>query len=524
MVQSPSPAMRSYGGAAIVFGLSLLFYLKTLAPTVVWGDPAKLAVTSHQLLLSVGIGNHPLRNMVGWVWGHLMPFQDYFFEQNLLSAVLSAVALVFLYLAALQLTRSVLASLLAVLSLAVAHTYWWLAVVSESYALLWVFLAAALWGGLRWRETGQRRWLFGIAVCFGLGFSDHKVMFLFAPAFALLILLHRPRTLSEVSTVALVVGGLLLGLLPFIGTFLLELQQAPWQHVINKAFLQDISIAPGGRVRLTLSGPEIYEGPRKIAEELAKYPAYLLYQFPSPAYLLGLLGAVSLFRKERKLFSFTASLVALDVFFASGWLYTRQPEVTVPSYIVYSLFVAEGAQSVRIAVANRIMLPVIFKRTLLTGGAALLVVAPPVFYGSMPSATKALGVELLSPRTIPYRDNARYFYLPDKSGYDGARRYGEEVFRLAEPGSLIIGDFTPLTVLLYLQDVEGMRPDVELLGADLLSSSHLYDIKKIDQTSTSRAVYLLDIDDYEDIYRVDYFSERHDFVPVGPMYKLVRKP
>lgn len=68
---------------------SFLLYYWTLCPTVTWGDPAKLAIYARFLVLDPWGESHPLHNLIGHLWG-LIPFQDYAYGQNLLSALFAS--------------------------------------------------------------------------------------------------------------------------------------------------------------------------------------------------------------------------------------------------------------------------------------------------------------------------------------------------------------------------------------------------------------------------------------------------
>ena len=81
-------------------------------------------------------------------------------------------------------------------------------------------------------------------------------------------------------------------------------------------------------------------------------------------------------------------------------------------------------------------------------------------YMAVPAAANALGIDLVQARSLPYRDNQTYFLNPNKHGEDGARRFATEAFQVARPSAVIFADYTPYSVLRYVQLVEGVRPDV----------------------------------------------------------------
>ena len=93
-----------------------------------------------------------------------------------------------------------------------------------------------------------------------------------------------------------------------------------------------------------------------------------------------------------------------------------------------------------------------------------------MIYGSLPRVLPNLGVSssALGIREIPGRPALEYFLNPSKRGYYGAREFAITALDGLPPNAVIIADYTAATPLLYMQRVEGLRPDVqiaELAGA-----------------------------------------------------------
>ena len=98
---------------------------------------------------------------------------------------------------------------------------------------------------------------------------------------------------------------------------------------------------------------------------------------------------------------------------------------------------------------------------------AAVALVPPLLYAVVPVVVKTIRVDLVRARTLPYRDNDRFFLNPDKRGEDGARRFAEHALQLVPPRAVIFADSTPYTVLRYVQRIDGVRPDVLLLSASV---------------------------------------------------------
>jgi hypothetical protein len=211
------------------------------------------------------------------------------------------------------------------------------------------------------------------------------------------------------------------------------------------------------------------------AREAGYYVLYLIYQFPSVSLLFGVIGAVVLVRNQP-----AVGVLLLLTVVLNGSTFVRHtvwPSVGnekyvfyIADYVVFSVLCAVGADEVMRQIATRWA----SHRTAWMSGSLVLAavaIVPPVLYAIVPSAARAAGLDLVHARTLPYRDNDRFFLNPNKRGEDGARRFGEETLRLLKPGAVIFADYTPYTVLRYLQVIEKRRPDVKIAAPRAVSET-----------------------------------------------------
>ena len=110
--------------AVPVCAAALALYLRTLAPSVafLFDDSLEFQLVGYRLAVAHPTG-YPLYTLLLKLFSFL-PFGDVAYRANLLSAVCAALAVAIVYLAALQLTQSVFASLVAALALAVSPVFW----------------------------------------------------------------------------------------------------------------------------------------------------------------------------------------------------------------------------------------------------------------------------------------------------------------------------------------------------------------------------------------------------------------
>jgi len=228
---------------------------------------------------------------------------------------------------------------------------------------------------------------------------------------------------------------------------------------------------------------------------------------------MGLVGAWHQRKSERRRFTFLLILFLADVLFASGYMRQKQFFLLIASFIVFALWIGMGIHSMSLWAESRLRKPKIAEISAIV----FLIVVPMTFYYSVPTVAKKLNLDLVRARTLPYRDNSRFFLVPDKRNEYGAERFGREVFQILEPNSIIVCDFTPIAVLRYFQRVEEMRKDVWLKLVDFKP----LELEFVDRHIKNRHIYLAD--DLEGDYSIAALRSKYDLVPVGPIIKVKPK-
>ncbi len=164
--------------ALVVFTVSLIVYLLTLAPGLLWGG-GDFAAFQLRAYLGEGMQSGAFGHSLWIILSHpfmLLPVGDPAYRANLASAVYAAIALAFVFLAARQLTRSSGPALLGTAALLVSHTFWTYAVMSKVYSLNALLLALSIYVLIRWRETRKGTYLYTYALVFALGIFNPLVM------------------------------------------------------------------------------------------------------------------------------------------------------------------------------------------------------------------------------------------------------------------------------------------------------------------------------------------------------------
>jgi hypothetical protein len=219
----PTPPYRS---AALAGALTLGLYALTLAPTTALWDASEYIATAHILGIPHPPGN-ALFVVLGRAWSILLaPLGlPVAVRINLLAAATSAGAAFFYFLIAHRVMVPVtgservrrVAAGVSVLLGATAYTVWNQSTVNEKvYTISVLIIAAVVWLALRWRDhagtpRGDRALLWAVYLVV-LGTTNHLMSALPVPAVALFVLATAPATLLRTRLWVRAVPLVLLGL------------------------------------------------------------------------------------------------------------------------------------------------------------------------------------------------------------------------------------------------------------------------------------------------------------------------
>lgn len=192
----------------IIAGISLLFsfiiYFSTMARTVSFWDCGEFIATAYTLGVPHPPGS-PLFLLVGRIFSMLPIDPDIAYRINVSSVLISAVAVMLLYLitvkvithwrGAVQTNADALiafgGSLVGALAFAFSDSHWFNAVEAEVYAMSTFFTAIVVWLVLHWAEhadqKGNERYILIIAYMIGLATGLHLLNLLALPFVALII-------------------------------------------------------------------------------------------------------------------------------------------------------------------------------------------------------------------------------------------------------------------------------------------------------------------------------------------------
>ena len=451
---------------------ALVLYTLTLAPTFGWGDSADLALRlagAPDRTFVGGSRDYALFRAVGGLF-QTIPIGDAGWRANFATACFGALGVGIMAVYAWLLTGSRFAMIVTASAILVSHTYWFLSVTAEVYTFDIVLVYGAFAAVTLWSQTGKAAALALAAILAGLSVAHHATGIVTVASMMPMLWICRRR----LSFAQLIVAAVLLLLCsaPFwIPALRRTMQGASLMHVL----LLDESNS------LHKAAP---------AREAVKLIAYSVYNFVGPALLLAPVGAVVVIR--RRLIAIVPSLIWGATFAIAG-IVSSIPDkfnVYVVVYPTIALLAGVGASYLET-----------FQPGLRSKAAvvALALLSPPVVYLTTIKTSQSLHVDLVGARHAPFRDNNWYFLWPAKNGDWGPRRFAAAALGETAQNGVLVADYTLWRPLLFLQLVEGRRPDVRIQFVEPLFR-HGVD-RYIAQVPCDRAVYLA-TDDPPDYYEL----------------------
>jgi len=441
-----------------VAGLTLYWY--TLAPTLLPADSGEYQLVSRTLGIAHPPG-YPLYTLLGRAFT-LLPLGDAAYRVNLMSAVLAALTLAVIVHTVRVLTDSSGSALIAVLTLAVAPTFWAQATTANIRSLTALFTALLLLVLIRRSPIAYRRSLMAYrllriairnshsAICnprsaisnlqspkqrlrcpnlqfaliFGLAVTHHGSLLFLALPFGLYLLLTVRRELFDPRLLLRMAGAFLLGCSPLLYLPLRGAMDAPLNpgglttvngflnHVLARGFRGDVFYFTSLSV---------------LPDRLAVLENILQFQFGLPLLALALLGAIVLVRRQSATALLIGGAFVTNALVAITYRAPQTVEYLMPAYVALALLVGYGASVLVKGVGHRTL------RTILVAF-------------------------LLLPGIGNLRDNYRSFATLSQD--TSTRDYVVDILQDTPEGATILSNWHYATAFWYLQIVEGVRPDV----------------------------------------------------------------
>jgi hypothetical protein len=227
-------------GAALLLVASFV-YLSTIEPTTSFWDCGEFIASSYKLEIGHPPGN-PVFQLIARFFTLFAGPEKAAMMVNAMSAICSALTIMFLFWTITHLGRRILekggkvlnlpnaisvwgAGALGALVYTFSDTFWYSAVEAEVYAMSSLFTAAVFWAMLKWEEEANEpysnRWIVLIAFLMGLSIGVHLLNLLTIPALVFIYYYKKYEVTKKRSLIVLLISAVILaavlyGIIPYL--------------------------------------------------------------------------------------------------------------------------------------------------------------------------------------------------------------------------------------------------------------------------------------------------------------------
>jgi hypothetical protein len=487
---------------------ALLLYIRTLAPSLLWGDSAEFQTLSYTLGMT-----HPSGYMTHIVIGKLftyIPVGNIAYRVNLMSAFFGAMAVAEVYFIVRLLGGVSVAGVSASLMLGLMPLFWRNTLVAESYAPAAGMIATIWLLFLCWRKTQKWHFLFLAGLAGGLSVGIHSTVVMTAASVLVIMLLTARRRVEWAGAAA---GALLGILITFLFFLFLDLHNPPSSiynttylppHSIDGAYTSDfdtpverfLAIFPADHFwsyYFTATDAEIN---RRLAEYISFHPLWAL------AFVL--VGIFTLYKQDWRDALYPTIAFFIIWSFAVTVSFSIYQEFYTPIAIFVFVWYGVGASKIFETISQFIsQRQVAIKGTQLVMSAVLIILPLWQFRADL-----STGIQN-GYTTFIRRDHLYPVFAPDKAIRDALK-----IVENVEDNAIVFTDWDKIYSYVYTAHIEqgktGMAFHLALYDDDVtLSESTLsYIDDNIDKRPIYFTVFLPELTEYFQVKQINEFLYR----------------
>lgn len=488
----------------LLFFFFIFLYSYTAAPSVYTGDSGELSAAVNTLGLAHPTG-FPLYMLSGHLMIKLFPVHDPAFILNIYSALLTSVALIFIFFALRNLRINTVSSFFSSIVLGFGQTIWFHAGMAGVYPLGLILISILLFIFTKWSLNKEFKLIYWYALILGVSLGTHVLMItMFIPL--LFMLKTLTKKISQILKVAILI------LLP-----LSQYLYIPLAYSHNKIVnLGQIDSFQGFINYITQRGYTNKIFSRTIQESLLflkKVLTLFTSEFTIIFIMVAIIGMVYLYKKNRTMWSLILSVILMNI--GIMFFYGNNADLSI---LFRYFFISYAVLVIPIAFClNWIFSKFVGNRLRLLFFIIFLII----------------GVFIEFRHSYALDNRRENFVIPD---------FANNIMKTAESNSIILTITDPVTgPLWYFQSI-GVRPDVKIIDIVLLNLNWYvkneakrnpdvidYNLIDIDPKINSRFLALLrqNIDKYK-IYaffntKDKEISKEFDFLPIGVVNQIVKK-
>ena len=437
----------------LVFALAMLLYFFTLAPDLVWQDQGDYQVQVAELTLRIPgdvVRVHPLYVCTAHFIAKTASL-DYAYAANLTSAIFGAITVAGIFAVINLLTKRLWASWLGAVCFGLTHSFWFLSVQAQTYTMANCAMIVGMLCVFKYMQNRKVRYLYLMGLVFGLGVSVHMMSQI---AFAVLFVWLCWDTVSKKTRWYHLAG---VAISWFVGAALLWYIMAVEYRETGDLYGTILSAIYGrwGNAVFNIT---------KFGLLIKKSVLFLVLNFPTPLFLLAIIGIVQSFRKFNKTKStILISMTMLYALFAIRYDVPNQNCFFLPMYMLLAIYIGCGF-AFMFSEKNKLAIYV----------SAFLLFVMVATYPTIAWIAKATDFKLGTNRHIPYRKEYSYYIMPWQHGQTGPRKLINETFKVMPAGSVLLCDSTPVSAFEYAMRIEGQRGDVILNPDEIQNSKKVF--------------------------------------------------
>lgn len=343
--------------ATVLFTFLLIIYSFGVSPSVFGGDGG-------DVILSYFFGGvahppgYPLNTMIGWLLTRIPIGPTFAFRANFVSAVYCSLAISLMFYLIFRFTKKPVLSLATTLTLAFVPIFWLYAHAAEEFQLSLVligfsliFLFEGIGFDLKFKKNSNKLILLSLFFL-GLACFHHQTNVFVLPSYIYFLVVNKNKLRINLRRVILYCAVFSAGILPYIFIPFAAIRNTPlnWDNPVNIVnFIRLITRSDYGTFIPSVG--ILGFTPKARFAQIIWYLRVLFTDFTILGILLGLLGSIYLFFKNKTFFWFfiLAFLLAGPVFFVyasfpitSSFNIGALERFFLNSYLFFAVFIGFG--------------------------------------------------------------------------------------------------------------------------------------------------------------------------------------
>ncbi len=450
-----APLFRTDILFAVLIGLSALaLYIRTLAPSLLWGDSAEFQTLSYTMGMT-----HPSGYMTQIMLGKLftyIPVGNIAYRVNLMSAFFGALTVGQVYLIVRILGGLSIAGMSASMMLALSQLFWRRALVAESYAIAASMVATIWLLFLFWRRTQNWRYLFLAGLAGGLSMGIHSTVLMTAASVLIIMAVTSRKRADWISAAA----GALLGIGLTFSFFLYLDHHDPPSSIYNAVYRPSLSArgltindfdTPLERFFAIFPAEHFWSfyftaSPEEVSRRVVEYLSF----YPAWAVILILIGIFALFKRDWRdgLYPLISFLIIWG--FAITVAFSVYQEFYTPAAIFVYVWFGLGA-SIILELLEQIFQKKQAGTRVLQMVISILLIALPIW-----QSRRDLNLAITNGyTTFVRRDHIYPIFAPDKAIRDAMK-----IINRIEDDAIVFADWDKLYSYIYTAHIEEGRTSI----------------------------------------------------------------